>query len=48
LIGVLDLLDQVAQTLRCTERSAGVGVRRREAIDADLNTIPQTVTSIVR
>lgn len=37
LIGVLDLLDQVAQTLRWTERSAGVGVRRGEAIDSDFH-----------
>ncbi len=35
LIGMFDLLDQVAPTLRCADRNAGVVVRRREAIDAD-------------
>src|SRR6266853_2108067 len=37
LVGELDLLDQVIQTLRWTQRFASVGVRRREAIDADLH-----------
>jgi hypothetical protein len=37
LIGELDLLDQVVQTLRRTECATGVGVRRREAIDAYLH-----------
>jgi hypothetical protein len=40
LIGQLDLLDQVAQPLRCAKRSARVSVRGREAINADLNGIP--------
>jgi hypothetical protein len=37
LIGVLDLLDQVAQTVRCADRKAVVGVCRREAIDTNLH-----------
>ena len=37
LIGVLDLLDQVAQAVRRTDRAAGVVMRRCEAIDADLH-----------
>jgi hypothetical protein len=40
LIGLLDLLDQVAQTLCSTERPAALGVCRREAIDADLYQSP--------
>jgi hypothetical protein len=40
LIRVFDLLDQVAQTLRRTERSAGVNVRRSEAINAYLHSSP--------
>jgi hypothetical protein len=34
LIGVFDLFDQVAEPLGSTERTAGVSVRRREAINA--------------
>src|SRR5256886_3826007 len=41
LIGMFDLLDQVAQTIRHADRNAGVVVRRREAIDADLHLTPQ-------
>ena len=37
LIGVLDLLDQVAQPIRRRDLAAGVGVRGREAVDADLH-----------
>jgi hypothetical protein len=37
LIGVFDLLDQVAQAFRRTDRKAGVVERRREAIDANLH-----------
>ena len=37
LVGVLDLLDQVTQALRWAQRPAGVIVRRRETINADLN-----------
>jgi hypothetical protein len=40
LIGELDLLDQVAQPLRCAERFACVSVRRCETVNADLNGIP--------
>ena len=40
LIGVFDLLEQVAQALRWTDRTAGVIVRRREAINADLHSWP--------
>src|SRR6266446_9864381 len=40
LIGVFDLLDQVTQTLRFTERSTAVGMRSREAIDADFHSWP--------
>jgi hypothetical protein len=36
LIGVLDLLDQVAEAIRWAGREAGVGVGRREAVDPDL------------
>src|SRR5437667_3041857 len=41
LIGMLDLLDQVAQTVRRAHGTAGVVVRRREAIDADLHLRPR-------
>jgi hypothetical protein len=37
LVGVLDLLNQVTEALRCAQRPAGVIVRRRETINADLN-----------
>jgi hypothetical protein len=37
LVRMLDLLDKVAQALRCAERAAGVIVRRREAINANLH-----------
>src|SRR5712691_9450998 len=40
LIGVFDLLDQVTQTLRFTERSTAVGMRRREAINSDFHSWP--------
>jgi len=36
LVGVFDLLDQVTQTLRWTQRPAGLIVRCREAINAEL------------
>jgi hypothetical protein len=37
LVGVHDFVDQVAQPLRRTEGAAAVGVRRSEAVDADLH-----------
>ena len=37
LIGVLDLLDQVSKTFRRADRTTGVIVRRREAVDSDLH-----------
>jgi hypothetical protein len=37
LIGMFDLLDQVGKTDRRTNRTAGVIVRRSEAINADLH-----------
>jgi len=37
LIGVLDLLDQIAQTVGCADRAAVLGERRREAVDADFH-----------
>ena len=37
LVGVFDLLDEVAQALRCAERPAAVRVRGGEAIDSDLH-----------
>src|SRR6266550_4011055 len=40
LISVFDLLDQVTQALRFTERSTGVSVRGREAINSDLHSSP--------
>ena len=40
LIGVLDLLDQVPEPLRFTDRAAGFIVRRREAIDPDFHLWP--------
>jgi len=36
LVGVLDLLNQMTQALRRAERPAGVIVRRRKTINADL------------
>jgi hypothetical protein len=41
LIGVLDLFNQVPQTLRRTDRKAGVVVRGCEAIDSDLHPTPR-------
>jgi hypothetical protein len=37
LVGVFNLLDQVTQTLRWTQRSAGLIVGRRETINAELH-----------
>jgi hypothetical protein len=37
LIGMLDLFDQVAQTIRRVDDKAGVVVCRRETIDANLH-----------
>src|SRR3989442_14866859 len=43
LIGVLDLLHQVAQPNRRVDRSAGVVVRRCEAVNADLQLRPRPI-----
>ena len=37
LVGVLDLVNQVTQALRWAQRTAGVIVRCRKTINADLN-----------
>jgi hypothetical protein len=37
LIGELDFLDQIIDTLRCAECTAALSMRRRETIDADLH-----------
>lgn len=47
LIGVFDLFDQVAQTLRRADRTAGVIVCRREAINADFHLRPPYARTVV-
>src|SRR5437899_6999046 len=41
LIGVLDLLDQIAQTVGCADRAAVLGERCREAVDTDFHVFLQ-------
>ena len=40
LIGVLDLLDQVAKAFRFTDRAARLVVRSREAVNSDFHWWP--------
>jgi hypothetical protein len=37
LIGVLDLFEQIVQTVRRTDRGAGLAYRGREAVDANFH-----------
>jgi hypothetical protein len=40
LIGVFDLLDEIPKALRAAQRPAAFVVRRREAVNANLNEPP--------
>src|SRR2546427_276411 len=39
LIGVFDLFEQIAQTIRLTDREASLGQRRREAVNANFHLV---------